>query len=306
MEGATMRFADEDLWLMWLAWQWKFRAYSTIRSMIFAIKHHYSMLFGFDPFKSNGQGHRVEYLRFQRGLRQVKRSSMSKARPPKMSLTKFLLLEIEPYFDFARYEDCLYWAILVIGVSCLLRWSEICKTTGEAKILMKHSLKKLRNSSYQLELKDTKTKLFGDEMLVSFSADGTKVCPVAAWRRLKAFPGFRSRQFLFASKKGKPVRAKDVQEFLKGKLIAAGHDSAEWASGISMRKGGALTMALCGVPDRVIRAYGRWKSYAYRIYIDLTMREKQQWAGVIKGCLKNQNRMVRTQSQVSMAALMDD
>jgi hypothetical protein len=27
MEGATMRFADEDLWLMWLAWQWKFRAY---------------------------------------------------------------------------------------------------------------------------------------------------------------------------------------------------------------------------------------------------------------------------------------
>ena len=143
-------------------------------------------------------------------------------------------------------------------------------------------------------------------MLVSFSADGTKVCPVAAWRRLKAFPGFRSRQFLFASKKGKPVRAKDVQEFLKGKLIAAGHDSAEWASGISMRKGGALTMALCGVPDRVIRAYGRWKSYAYRIYIDLTMREKQQWAGVIKGCLKNQNRMVRTQSQVSMAALMDD
>jgi hypothetical protein len=41
-------------------------------------------------------------------------------------------------------------------------------------------------------------------------------------------------------------------------------------------------MALCGVPDRVIRAYGRWKSYAYRIYIDLTEKEKTSWANVIQ------------------------
>ena len=52
-------------------------------------------------------------------------------------------------------------------------------------------------------------------------------------------------------------------------------------------------MALCGVPDRVIRAYGRWKSYAYRIYIDLTEREKIHWANIIKEQLKGANVICR-------------
>ena len=91
MENKGMQFVDEGFWLMWLAWQWKFRAYSTIVSMIFAIKHHYAMMFGFDPFKSGFSGNRVEYLRFQRALRQGKRLSKDQQRPPNMSLTKFIL-----------------------------------------------------------------------------------------------------------------------------------------------------------------------------------------------------------------------
>jgi hypothetical protein len=38
--------------------------------------------------------------------------------------------------------------------------------------------------------------------------------------------------------------------------------------GQSLRRGGATSMALSGVPDRVIQAVGRWKSDAYKTYIE--------------------------------------
>ena len=65
-------------------------------------------------------------------------------------------------------------------------------------------------------------------------------------------------------------------------------------AGFSLRRGGALSMALAGVPDRVIRAVGRWKSYAYRIYIDLTEQEK----------VDAQLRAAKAQSKESWAAIM--
>ena len=306
MEDRGMQFVDEDLWLMWLAWHWKCRAYSTIVKMVFAIKHHYIMLFGFDPFKAGVQGNRVEYLRFQRGLRQIKRLDKDKKRRPKLSLTKFMLQDMVHLFDFEVFEDCLYWAISTIGVSCLLRWSEICKTNNDAKLLKDSDLKKMRNGAYRISLNDTKTKLFGDPMEVSFSKDGTITCPVAALKRLRSFRSLRSRRFLFADKKGNAVKARVVQDFLKSKLKRTDLDPIEWSEGISLRKGGALTMALCGVPDRVIRAYGRWKSYAYRIYIDLTEREKLRWASVIKCQLNGSTETAVSRSDVSLKALMDD
>ena len=94
-------------------------------------------------------------------------------------------------------------------------------------------------------------------MEVSFSRDDTVTCPSTAIERLKKFSVLRSKRFLFADKKGNAIKAKNAQKFLKDKLRKTDIDPKEWASGISLRKGGALTMALCGVPDRVIRAYGR-------------------------------------------------
>ena len=46
-------------------------------------------------------------------------------------------------------------------------------------------------------------------------------------------------------------------------------------------------MAASGVPDRVIRAMGRWKSGAYRLYIDLQLHEKEMWAEVVNRLLQS-------------------
>ena len=119
-------------------------------------------------------------------------------------------------------------------------------------------------------------------MLVSFLVDGTKVCAGNSMKKwLKVRP--KKSKWLFCHKNKKPVKTTWVQTILKQKLVSmeGGYSIPQFISGMSLRRGGALTMAQCGVPDRVIQASGRWKSDAYRVYLELTEQEKSMWAQVI-------------------------
>ena len=282
MGNKSMEHADESLWLMWLAWMSKFYVFSSIRSAIFGIKHNFGLNFGFDPFKYDLLGSPRPMLRFRRALRQVKRNSVGNNRPPKFSLTKFTLLKLAKVFDFNDQYEVLIWAILTVGVSCLLRWSEITLANGgKSKLLLSSDFAFTGKDMGTLHLKDTKTKNFGDSMVVSFQKDGSACCPHEAMCRWLKFRNKKSK-WLFCLEDGKPIKSSAVQKLLKDKLLSLNLCESLWISGVSLRKGGALTMALCGVPDRVIQAYGRWKSNAYRVYIDMTTFEKQQWNDVVR------------------------
>ena len=74
---------------------------------------------------------------------------------------------------------------------------------------------------------------------------------------------------LFVLVNGKPLTRSKVVSALKETAEKAGLGAAGF-SGISFRRGGALSMALAGVEDRVIQALGRWSSDCYRRYIQLT------------------------------------
>jgi hypothetical protein len=292
MGGLPMEWADETAWLIWLAYLSKFYAFSSIRTAIFGISHHYELKFGFNPFRSDKNGQPLQRARFRRALRQVKRDKVKLGRPPKYSLTKFELLELKQTFDLSKQDDILIWAILTVGVTCLLRWSEITLVNSDYDKVLQRSDYMSEGSNHSLFLRDTKTKMFGDNMTVSFSADSSDVCPQAAiraWLKLRPIDS----QWLFCRKDGRPVKATWVQDILKEKLSSIGRCSDKWVSGISLRKGGALTMALCGVPDRVIQVYGRWKSNAYRVYLTMTQHEKSFWGSMVsnqvlkgKPCLK--------------------
>lgn len=282
MGGRGMEFADESLWLMWLAWMSKFYAYSTIRSSIFGIKHHFGLRFGFDPFSFDVHNNPVPMIRFRRALRQIKRDSAGRGRSPKFSLTKFILLKLRRFFDMTKHDDVLVWAIICVGVACLLRWSEITLANSDREKLLRFNDFSFTSLVMGvLSLRDTKTKLFGDSMVVSFQKDSTNCCPYGAMLVWLEFRCRRSK-WLFCSKDGEPVRSYTVQSMLKAKLKSLNLCESVWSSGISLRKGGALTMALCGVPDRVIQVYGRWKSNAYRVYIDMTEQEKALWSNVVQ------------------------
>ena len=275
-----MEWSNESVWLMWLGWLSQFRAYSTIRSSVFAVKHHFEISFGFNPFKSTYEGRTVKLVRFHRALRQVKRDSLGRGRPPKFSLTRFVLATLKPEFSSTKYDDVLVWAIITLGVSCLLRWSEITLVNSDYDKLLRFTDFLPFGDEGLLHLRDTKTKLFGDPMSVSFRKDKSKTC---AYESLHSWLCLRPKdsKWLFCHSDGSPVKATWVQSILKVKLSSIGCSSNEFVSGISLRKGGALTLALCGVPDRVTQVLGRWKSDAYRVYVDMTKQEKVHWQSVV-------------------------
>ena len=277
MGGLSMEWSDESVWLLWLGWMSQFRAYSTIRSSIFGIKHHFELRFGFNPFKSNCQGHTVNLVRFRRALRQVKRDSVSKGKLDKFSLTKFVMLKLYNLFDFGDFDDVLVWAIMSLGVTCLLRWSEVTLVNSDYDKLLKHTDLVTWGDEGILHLRDTKTKLFGDSMSVNLVRDKSKTCAMDSldeWFACKP-----KSKWLFCHRDGSPVKATWVQAIIKKKLQLIG--CCKDSGPISLRKGGALTLASCGVPDRVIQVIGRWKSDAYRVYIDITLEEKAHWHAVV-------------------------
>lgn len=282
MEGKGMVDADEELWLLWLAHEDVVSTFDGMRSRLFGIKFYYKMIYGFDPFKMDRYGRVRRYERFEMVYRQMKRNQHKRPKK-KFSLTKLVLLKCKDVIDEELFDDVLCWAIVVVGVHCLLRWSEITDSgrglDSENKLLKRENLG-LSDTSLWLDLNDTKTKLFGDPMTVECNADGTSLCPIAAMKKwLKIRP--KKSKWIFCHKDGKVVKTRWVQNRLRNILKKCGYESRDLNGGMSMRKGGALSMALCGVPDRVIRAYGRWKSFAYRTYIDITKDEKNKWERVM-------------------------
>ena len=289
MQGKGMEEGDEDMWMLWLAYESKNSTFKGIQSRIYGIKHHFKLRFGFDPFKTDRFGVNRPFVRFERVFRQIKR--MDKSRPQKkFSVTKFVLMRILKLVNVQNFDDLLVWVMIVVGVSCLLRWSELCQSGNSnqvSKLLVREDLSIAHNTMW-LALKDTKTKLFGDPMIAEILKDNTKLCP---YRWMKSWLAKRPVQskWLFCDKEGKPIKAKMVQLKLRKWLNKLGYDLSKYEGGMSLRKGGALSMALCGVPDRVIRAYGRWKSFAYRTYIDLTEEEKQAWNKIMSEKISNSN-----------------
>lgn len=292
MGGKGMDEGDEDLWLLWLAHEYKNSTFSSIKSKLCGIKHNFRLRFGFDPFKVDKFGGTIHFFKFERAYREIKRQDADRIKKEKLSLTKFLLLDIEKLVDKDDFNQTLSWTVLVIGVCGLLRWSEIAHTgrKGSIEKILDFSALTMKKKVFWLKLKDTKTKLFGDKMTIDFHKDNSTICPVATMKNwLKIRP--KKSTWLFCYQSGKPARVRIIQKQLKLWLADVGYTKQQYNGGISLRKGGALTMALCGVPDRVIRAYGRWKSYAYRIYIDLTHEEKLQWQEQISRRIKEKGQV---------------
>ena len=302
MGGRDWVDADEDIWLLYAAHESTFTSHSTIEKTLVAVRHACKLRYGFDPLRSTRYGTPRAMLRLERVMRGIKlRESGGGKRRKKLSVTRFLLKELVNEFDAGDYNDVLLWAMLCVGVGCLLRWSEVGWTGRESKLVRREDVEVLAEGrGFRLQLRDTKTMLFGDEMVVTGYADGTSTCGTSA---LVKFLGIRKRgEALFTKKNGRPLSARTAQKWLVEKMTKAGKDPKTWAKGTSLRRGGALTLALSGVPDRVIRGMGRWRSYAYRIYIELTEEEKVSWADAVKGTLAGTR---RRRDKVKLEEVMD-
>ena len=278
-------FVNEKVFLLFFTYErnWKGAGWNVLRSMMCAIRHSLLIVCQRDVFKKNRAGEIVHMYALERFLRVIKRDDAGVEGKKKFALTKFVLNEMAQFFNMDNLDDVVMWTALCIGVACLLRLSEFCvvKTESEDDKILKGedltmSHKRGKTIGF-LQLHDTKTKMFSLDNKVSFFKDGTVSCAVGAVERWAKWRGAgtesKRKTPLFMMSNGKPLNFKNLDKKVRQCLGLLGYDMKLFR-GWSTRRGGAMTLARAGVSDRVIRGMGRWKSWCYRMYMELQDEEK--------------------------------
>ena len=154
-------------------------------------------------------------------------------------------------------------AICLLGFAGFFRYSEMANLKeADVSIFPEHM---------EIFLESSKTDQYRDGSQVVIARTGARICAVAMMERyltLAAVTG-ASDKFLFRglvkTKAGYKLRASGglsysrVRELVLEKLTALGLDKRLFGLH-SLRSGGASTAAQAGVPDRLFKRHGRWRS----------------------------------------------
>lgn len=148
----------------------------------------------------------------------------------------------------------------------------------------------------ELHLPVSKTDSGGRGVVVSIPGQARGLCPVRTYkewgRRRKDLGGEGwEAQPLFVEKDGRPLTKKGIS-----RRIERWCEAAEASLGItraggiyrghSLRKGGATSLKLQGMSDEDIMTAGRWKSDAYKRYVESggsQARRMNQMSGLAAG-----------------------
>ncbi|XP_019851172.1 PREDICTED: uncharacterized protein LOC109581484 isoform X2 [Amphimedon queenslandica] len=190
--------------------------------------------------------------------------SLSKPRRKKEPVSPVMLKEMVDSLDQdPSLSDVRAVAIAFIAFYGFLRFDEVVKLRCcDVRFLSDHMVIKIVSSK-------TDQYRQGDEVVIARS--GSSLCPVG---RLELYCRMarvdsQSAECLFRgivkSKNGERLRSlgslsySRIREILMGKIKALGYDPADYGTH-SFRSGGASLAANRGVPDRLFKKHGRWKS----------------------------------------------
>ena len=250
------------LWMAWLALRPV--RYSTIRTYLYGVR---SLCVDFgagDPLKGNHRIHRV--------LRGIKRDQgANSGLPPKLPVTFDLLRRIRSVVDPNSAADRLHFAAIATAVSGLFRIGELTvtrmKSADEQRRLRLSNLG-WKGAYFDVTLLASKTDPFREGVTVHV------LHPIAvramALYLTQRSTALQSGSFLFADGHGQPLSRSALLAATKAFLSKAGVPTSGY-SGLSFRRGGATSLANAGVPDRLIKTLGRWRSWAYEVYIETSI-----------------------------------
>jgi hypothetical protein len=173
------------------------------------------------------------------------------------------------------------WAVIVLGVKGLFRLGELVGPTGirSSDISLECSPKGIRY--VRIFLRKSKTDVYAEGNTIKITALDSKGQGLGTDNRLCPF--WLTQTLLHIKNKGKPQN-NDISPFFttrKGRRLEKRHVIScmqQWFknsllpgqqfNGHSLRKGGATDLCLSGVQPDVIRQMGRWKSDAYKLYVN--------------------------------------
>ncbi|KAF7368055.1 Integrase/recombinase xerD [Mycena sanguinolenta] len=213
----------------------------------------------------------------QRLIRGIKRFHGEKDRKPVQPITRPILLTILAQLQPGTIpgHTTLY-AAYCLGYAGLLRSGEITTGSGSGKDA---SLNLTRDAiqffpdfnsctHIELTLPGSKTDPFRKGITITIAAaPGQPSCPVSAIKHLFTELPRAGNAPLFEGVDGKPLHYKAFVAGIRDSLTAAGIDPSGFA-GHSLRRGAATEAAAAGFNDYEIQLLGRWRSDAYKLYIE--------------------------------------
>ena len=237
--------------------------FSTIETAFYAIKWHIDC----SPLASNNPCD-TKFLKLL--LDGMKRFS-SRPVVRKEPITAEMLHKIVLQFGHSnKLTDIRMCAILLISFAGFFRNEEL--------INLRMCDTKIFPSHVQFDVRKSKTDQYYEGAKVMVSATGLDTCPVAMLNKFVKLSGLNdvtSDDYLFkpltfkkqsqshVPKKGK-LSYSTCRDILKGDPKAIGEDATKFGLH-SLRAGGATAAATVGIPDRLIKKHGRWKTDRLRL-----------------------------------------
>lgn len=185
----------------------------------------------------------------------------------------------------SRYEDIAIRAAFTLAFAGFLRVGEFTYRGTDLELgpafpnwfLTKGSIRFIaRNQDMELTLPASKTDPFRKGIKLILASTGDKGCPVRAMKRLMEIDTHRpllAPLFCIGQFDQRPFSLEYVVQKLQTLAIFAGLGTGSW-NGHSFRRGAATWAAEVAVPEREIQILGRWRSEAYRAYIEYS-RDQQ-------------------------------
>ena len=210
--------------------------------------------------------HLPDLERMIAGVRRLRGEAGTQERLP---ITKDLLLQMLPHLSQRTREGATLYASFCLAFAAFLRIGEFTyslkdRTADFSKWFLTRRSMRLFDNHLELTLPASKTDPFRRGVTLTIAASGDDACPVEAirylFRRWKA--PLDSPLFETAGGFTRELVIGQVRQNL-ALLGIKGH-----YSGHSFRRGAATSARAAGLSDDEIMLLGRWKSDAYRLYID--------------------------------------
>ena len=197
-----------------------------------------------------------------------KRMSPATKRKPKSRVTMALLRQLKPHVKRRVRREATLWALMVTATQGLFRLGELVASPGSATAPRKEHLRFCGSKAAALFLPDSKTDYLRKGVEVFLANIPGQLCAPPLLAELHQSSDAKSPLFCVD---GAAATKHDVLKFLQTLLSRAGVKTKGTLKGHSFRQGGAQSLFDAGVSIEDIKIFGRWKSDAFRSYIEMSL-----------------------------------
>jgi integrase len=233
----------------------------------------------------NGWAHPLEgKFRLKQVFRGIKRAQGATQKRERFPITGDIVTRMIRVAGSDTHDARLIAAALSLGFGGLLRVGEFAPRSPKSpRVPRRWQLRIQRAPEGQLSLAYTilasKTDPFRQGVTVRIvAASAVQSILDYLWRHPRP-PG--QGGFLLSNADGTPLTTRQFLRSTELGLTNLGITPGPRFTGVSLRHGAATTLGRMGVPERVIKVLGRWRSEAYHVYVTDHSADVQRYGGLL-------------------------